>query len=339
NLVTSKKFDVYTGCSSVKKEKAWYTSSISQEFTSTQVLKLKRDTARSQCEGRQSCSWLELDKDGYEVDRHVPAYLTLTFTDQRFRAKIVICYDLKKASDSLAEGEYTYFTAGDHGRSKIYVLPIPATPSEPTTHPELADMYLHPVALVEDGRRILISKSSFTSPNDVFVVSGLVALQDEIAANGAAKFNGKVDRRWMLKPKGRKEDQKKAHPIVLLIHEGMELFGRSTLTDIVWQGLQGGKDQRSTRWNPNVFSQHGYFTVAINSTGSTTFGQAFTDAIVGDQGGKPFVGLQKRWQFVLESYLEVNTDRAVAVVARAGKDLLEDLMGSIGGNQERRQPI
>ena len=32
-------------------------------------------------------------------------------------------------------------------------------------------------------------------------------------------------------------------------------------------------DRWSTRWNPNVFAHQGYLVVAINPTGSTTFGQ------------------------------------------------------------------
>jgi hypothetical protein len=39
-------------------------------------------------------------------------------------------------------------------------------------------------------------------------------------------------------------------------------------------GPQGSwDDQWSTRWNPNVFAHQEYFVVAINPTGSTTFGQ------------------------------------------------------------------
>lgn len=33
---------------------------------------------------------------------------------------------------------------------------------------------------------------------------------------------------------------------------------------------------------------------------------AFTDAIAGDWGGKPFVDLQKGWKYVLENYPEVH---------------------------------
>ncbi|KAE9387920.1 alpha/beta-hydrolase [Gymnopus androsaceus JB14] len=292
-------------------------------------------------ENADKAAWLELDKDGYESDR----------------AKIVI-YDLKKdvrftltqkwdrSPDSLAfskEGDFIYFTAGDHAKVKVFVFPIPATPEKSTTDPDLSPKYLTPVPIVEDGAssglqtlyngRVLISKSSFTSPNDVFLVRGLDDLQVQIAqTEGAAKFTGKVEQitnltdlkekklskveefwfkgaedidvqGWILKPKGWKEGEKKAHPVVLLIHGGPQS---------AWE------DQWSTRWNPNVFAQQGYFVVAINPTGSSTFGQAFTDAISGDWGGKPFVDLQKGWKHVLDTYPEIDSDRAVAAGASWG---------------------
>ncbi|KAE9393265.1 alpha/beta-hydrolase [Gymnopus androsaceus JB14] len=271
-------------------------------------------------ENADKAAWLELDKDGYESDR----------------AKIII-YDLKKdvrftltqkwdrSPDSLAfskEGEYIYFTAGDHAKVKVFVLPIPATPQKSTTDPDLSPKYLTPVPIVKDGAssglqtlyngRVLISKSSFTSPNDVFLVRGLDDLQMQIAqAEGAAKFTGKVEQITNLTDLGEKklskgeefwfkgaedidmEGEKKAHPVVLLIHGGPQS---------AWE------DQWSTRWNPN----------AINPTGSSTFGQAFTDAISGDWGGKPFVDLQKGWKHVLDTYPEIDTDRAVAAGASWG---------------------
>jgi len=68
----------------------------------------------------------------------------------------------------------------------------------------------------------------------------------------------------------------------------------------------------------SVFAQQGYFVVAINPTGSTTFGQAFTDAIAGDWGGRPFIDLQKGWAYALEHYPEIDADRAVAAGASWG---------------------
>ncbi|KAE9383182.1 alpha/beta-hydrolase [Gymnopus androsaceus JB14] len=315
-------------------------------------------------ENADKAAWLELDKDGYESDR----------------AKIVI-YDLKKdvrftltqkwdrSPDSLAfskEGDFIYFTAGDHAKVKVFVLLIPATPQKSTTDPDLSQKYLTPVPIVEDGAssglqtlyngRVLISRSSFTSPNDVFLVRGLDDLQTQIGqTEGAAKSTGKVEQitnltdlkekklskgeefwfkgaedidvqGWIFKPKGWKEGEKKAHPVVLLIHGMASFFFRlrcfnvcALMKNIAIGGPQSAwKDQWSTRWNPNVFAQQGYFVVAINPTGSSTFGQAFTDAISGDWGGKPFVDLQKGWKHVLDTYPEIDTDRAVAAGASWG---------------------
>lgn len=65
-------------------------------------------------------------------------------------------------------------------------------------------------------------------------------------------------------------------------------------------------------------------TVAINPTGSATFGQgpriplflfdyllmtlskAFTDAILENWGGRPFEDLQKGWSYILKEYPEVS---------------------------------
>ena len=71
-----------------------------------------------------------------------------------------------------------------------------------------------------------------------------------------------------------------------------------------------------------VFTQQGYFVIAINPTGSLTFGQGgytqrsrsgvyslwfldFVDAITEDWGGKPFIDLQKGWKYALNKYPEV----------------------------------
>ncbi|KIK57262.1 hypothetical protein GYMLUDRAFT_173098 [Collybiopsis luxurians FD-317 M1] len=348
----SKQSVIYTTLDpAFKHERAWHTRQNVYIVDITGSGKARELTSGSQGaihgpvlnEKADKAAWLELDEDGYESDR----------------AKIVI-YDLKKnvrftltqkwdrSPGSLAfskEGDFIYFTASDNARVKVYVLPIPPTPAKSTTDPDLSQKYLHPVPIVEDGAssgiqalyygRILISKSSLTTPNDVFLISGLDALEKEISKSDApVKFDGKIEQitkfseedlkgkelsvgedfwfkgaedrdiqGWILKPKGWKEGQKKAYPIVLLIHGGPQG---------AWE------DQWSTRWNPNVFAQQGYFTVAMNPTGSTSFGQALTDAIAGDWGGKPFVDMQKGWKYILDHFPEVDADRAVAAGASWG---------------------
>jgi dipeptidyl aminopeptidase/acylaminoacyl peptidase len=288
-------------------------------------------------------AWLELDEDGYESDR----------------AKIVI-YDLEKdvrytltqkwdrSPDSLTfskEGTFIYFTAGDEAKVKVWALPIPPTPSESTVNPDLLLKYTTPVALTQYRSAsslqplfsggLIFTQSSFTSPNDVFIIRDLKRFEAEVLqSDDIVPFKGEIEQvtrltesalkgkvlsegeefwfkgangrdvqGWVLKPGGLKDGDKKKWPIVLLIHGGPQG---------AWE------DQWSTRWNPNVFTQQGYFVVAINPTGSTTFGQEFTDAIAEDWGGKPFVDMRNGWQYILNNYPQVDPDRAVAAGASWG---------------------
>ncbi|KII90539.1 hypothetical protein PLICRDRAFT_106263 [Plicaturopsis crispa FD-325 SS-3] len=279
-------------------------------------------------------AWIELDENGYEADRAKIVLYDLT-KDVRFT--LTRAWD--RSAESLEfspDGTTLYFTAGDYARVKVYSLPVPATPSQSTTHPSLPPQYTQPTALTHTGAaggiqalpngRLLFSRSSLTSPNDVFVLRGLAAngtanaLQTEqvtklteaalkekaLAAGEDIWFKGAGGRDvqgWVLKPKGWVAGETAKWPVVLLIHGGPQG---------AWE------DQWSTRWNPNVFAQQGYFTVAINPTGSTTFGQEFTDAIAEDWGGKPFVDLQAGWEHVLKTFPEVDKDRAVAAGASWG---------------------
>ncbi|KIY71185.1 alpha/beta-hydrolase [Cylindrobasidium torrendii FP15055 ss-10] len=292
----------------------------------------------------KKAAWLQLDLDGYESDR---AKIVIYDLEKDIRYTLTQAWD--RSPDTLAFGksgsDFLYFTAGDEARIKTFVLPIPPTPESSTTTPDLAAKYTTPVTLTSgpaagglqtlSNGRILVSQSSLTSPNDIYLISGLKGLEktiqqnnDPVTFNGNATqftqltkdqlagknlspgeniwFKGANDRDvqgWIVKPPGFKSGEEKKWPIVLLIHGGPQG---------AWE------DQWSTRWNPNVFAQQGYFVVAINPTGSTTFGQDFVDGITQDWGGKPFVDLQAGWKYVLDSYPEVDADRAVAAGASWG---------------------
>jgi dipeptidyl aminopeptidase/acylaminoacyl peptidase len=118
--------------------------------------------------------------------------------------------------------------------------------------------------------RLLFSRSSLTSPNDVYLIQHLPRQLSDLTKprEGVAKslkgdlyklsgfteaslretwlhpgeefyFAGANDKQihgWALKPRGWKEGDKKKWPVVLLIHGGPQG---------AWE------DQWSTRWNPN----------------------------------------------------------------------------------------
>jgi dipeptidyl aminopeptidase/acylaminoacyl peptidase len=285
-------------------------------------------------------AWLELDKDGAEADR-----AKIVIYDLERDVRFTLTQEWDRSPDSLAfskEGEFLYFTAGDEAKVKVFVIPVPPTPEQSTTHPVLPHKYRP--SMLTDSRAasgiqtlangdLIFTQSSFTSPNDIFVIHGLAQLEDSVDRENGP-FKGQVEQithftqealegknlseaeefwfkgaenkdvhGWVLKPKGWKAGEKKKWPILLLIHGGPQG---------AWE------DQWSTRWNPNIFAQQGYFTVAINPTGSSTFGQEFIDAITEDWGGKPFEDLQKGWKYVLNAYPEIDGERAFAAGASWG---------------------
>ena len=115
---------------------------------------------------------------------------------------------------------------------------------------------------------------------------------------------------WMMKPSYFKKDQK--YPLAYLVHGGP-------------QGAWN--DQWSTRWNPAVFAEQGYIVICPNPTGSTGYGQAFTDAIQNSWGGLPYEDLVKGFEYI-ESELEfVDTEKAVALGASYGGYMMNWIQG------------
>ncbi len=106
---------------------------------------------------------------------------------------------------------------------------------------------------------------------------------------------------WILKPVGFEEGKK--YPVAFIIHGGP----------------QGAiEDHFHYRWNPQAFAGAGYAVIAVNFHGSTGFGQAFTDSITGDWGGKPFEDLMKGLDHALANYPWLDGDRVGALGASYG---------------------
>ncbi len=98
-------------------------------------------------------------------------------------------------------------------------------------------------------------------------------------------------------------DPAKRYPLAFIIHGGP-------------QGSAG--NDFHYRWNPQVYAGAGYATVMIDFHGSVGYGQAFTDSISGDWGGKPLEDLRKGLAAVLERYPWIDGDRACALGASYG---------------------
>lgn len=192
-----------------------------------------------------------------------------------------------------------YLTAEDYARVKIFAIPIPEMRTMSTTHSYTSGI---PAVLTQSGSaygihaltndRLLFTHSSFTSPNDVFVLRNLGNIDftspysdgnltiDQLTAFTHHAFSDKglapgeefwfegAERKlvhgWIFTPPGFVKGEEKKWPAILLIHGGMP--PRSKFTSIYSLILNPGPegvwaDTWSNRWNPTsqFLSQYLYF--------------------------------------------------------------------------------
>jgi dipeptidyl aminopeptidase/acylaminoacyl peptidase len=107
-------------------------------------------------------------------------------------------------------------------------------------------------------------------------------------------------------------DPSRKYPVAFLIHGGP-------------QGSFG--NHFHYRWNPQAYAGAGYAAVMVDFHGSTGYGQAFTDSISGDWGGKPLVDLQKGLAAALERYPWMDGDRVAALGASYGGYMINWIAG------------
>jgi dipeptidyl aminopeptidase/acylaminoacyl peptidase len=115
---------------------------------------------------------------------------------------------------------------------------------------------------------------------------------------------------YVVKPGNFKKDQK--YPVALLIHGGPE-------------GSMG--NLWHYRWNAQAFAGAGYGVVMIDFHGSTGYGQAFTDAINGDWGGKPLEDLKLGLAAALKQFTWLDGDEACALGGSCGGYMINWIAG------------
>ncbi len=161
------------------------------------------------------------------------------------------------------------------------------------------------------GNGALVTMESLTAPSDLFrideygAVSRLTSVNaDKLAGIELGKpeqfsfagANGDKVHGWVVKPAGLAADAKA--PVALLIHGGPQgSFNNS------W----------SYRWNPQSWAGHGFAVVTVDFHGSTGYGQAFTDSINQDWGGKPLEDLKLGLVTATTKYGWLDGDRACAL--------------------------
>jgi dipeptidyl aminopeptidase/acylaminoacyl peptidase len=108
-------------------------------------------------------------------------------------------------------------------------------------------------------------------------------------------------------------DASKKYPMAFLVHGGP-------------QGSFG--NMFNERWNAQMYAAKGYAVVMVDFHGSTGYGQAFTDSISRDWGGKPLEDLKKGYSYILQAQPWIDGERACALGASYGGYMMNWIAGN-----------
>ncbi len=274
-------------------------------------------------------AWRMQETPGYESDR-----FQLVLYDRKSGQIRSLTKDFDRWVESFVwapDSKALYFTAENEGQEPIFSvrvlngLPI-----------GIEEAHNDDLSFTGDGKWIVFTRMSGQAPNEIY------ALDANARASAAAKdtrdlahqlthlnhavlsqvsmqplesfwFSGAANQRvqgFLVKPPNL--DASKKYPVKFLIHGGPE-------------GAWG--DSWTYRWNAQLMAATGYVVVMINFTGSTGYGQKFTQAIQGDWGGRPYEDLMRGLDYVEKTYPFIDKNRECALGASFGGYMANWILG------------
>jgi dipeptidyl aminopeptidase/acylaminoacyl peptidase len=260
-----------------------------------------------------------MKRAGFEADRFGVMAMDLATGSKK---EINAAWD--RSADSLnlsADGKTLYTVADDIGTHGIFAIDT----NTGAVRKVLADGTVSGFDIFNNT--LVFARSTLTSPAQLFSANadGSKVKQisnfnadklKDIAMGGYEQFNFKGWNNetvygYVVKPAN--FDKTKKYPVAFLIHGGP-------------QGSFGNNFHY--RWNAQTYAGMGFAVVMIDFHGSTGYGQAFTDSISGDWGGKPLEDLQKGWSAALGKYSFLNADRACALGGSYGGYMVNWIAGN-----------
>jgi dipeptidyl aminopeptidase/acylaminoacyl peptidase len=260
-----------------------------------------------------------MKRPGFEADR-----FHIMVRDLRSGKTREIAPKWDRSPDHIAlseNGSTLYATADEQGQKPIFALNLVGGGSIKKL---TAEGTVSGFTLSSDG--LVYVQNSLTAPDDLYriawngttsqltrynaekLASVEMAPYEQFSFEGAGgdKVYG-----YVMKPVGYEPGKK--YPTAFIIHGGP-------------QGSMG--NDFHYRWNPELFAGMGYSVVWIDFHGSTGYGQAFTDSISQDWGGKPLEDLKKGLAYAAKTYDYVDADHACALGASYGGFMVNWIAGN-----------
>jgi dipeptidyl aminopeptidase/acylaminoacyl peptidase len=266
----------------------------------------------------KTMAYLAMARPGYEADRfrivlrQWPNGEERVLTEAWDRSPGEICWS--------ADGKFIYAVAHNLGQHSLFAIDVVTGNARVIVND--GDVQSPAVS----GAGIVYSLSGLKSPAELCRVGAdgtehrsLTRLNAEkVAAVRMGDFeqfsfqgyNEETVYAYVVKPVD--FDPAKKYPLALLIHGGP----------------QGSFDNTfHYRWNPQVYAGAGYAAVMVDFHGSVGYGQAFTDSIRGDWGGKPLEDLKRGLVAAIARYPWMDGDRVGALGASYGGYMINWIAG------------
>ncbi|CAF3766300.1 unnamed protein product [Rotaria sp. Silwood1] len=213
------------------------------------------------------------------------------------------------------DGQSLFLELGEEARNVLYYLSnlftnqsLTRLINSGTSH----DVNVHPM----NSQMFVFTHQSFVEPINIYLYSSDGSMRSLTDHNKALlaqvkmspmaetfSFSGaRGDKVWGWHMPPSSGTDKRA-PLAFLIHGGPQ---------------NSWYDEWGYRWNFQTYASQGYAVIAINFHGSDSYGQNFTDSIIGQYGSLPFEDLQLGLTYALKKFPYIDPNRAVAMGASYG---------------------
>jgi dipeptidyl aminopeptidase/acylaminoacyl peptidase len=263
-------------------------------------------------------AYVAMDRPGFEADR-----FHLVVLDMKTGAKRPLTQDWDRSIASFAwahDGKSLFATADHLGQRPLWTVDAATGRTSAITAAGEVEGFS------VGAKSVFYSLSNLANPADLYAVGfgGGKAKQlthinqDTLAQRKLGDYeqfsfpgwNNETVYGYVVQPPGLKRDQK--YPVALVVHGGPE----GSLSNI-WHW----------RWNAQALAGAGYGVVLIDFHGSTGYGQAFTDSISGDWGGKPLQDLKLGVAAALKQYAWLDGDHMCALGGSYGGYMMNWIAG------------
>jgi dipeptidyl aminopeptidase/acylaminoacyl peptidase len=248
------------------------------------------------------------------------------------------------------DGKTVVFHAEARGRVHVYALPVEGGTGEPRLVASGGTTGGADVGPGPDGKPVVVfTRTSLYQPAELYSVPLAGGAPRALSSFNAERL-AQIDFGPMEEATFTGGGGDEVH-MFLVFPPGFDKSRKWPLIHLIHGGPHGAfQDEFHYRWNAALFAAQGYVATLVNFHGSTGYGQAFAESILGNHADLPFADMMKATDYViaqgyvdekrmaaaggsyggyLVSWILGHSDRFAALITHAG---VYDLMGQFASD-------